>query len=137
MHDFFHADSALRCCFLHRRENCIFKGITGRRREHFHLATHLAKKPSLHGCVGSFILVSAELTCFNVQESEGRVAVDLVVIAQVVILGPIYLCENYTLSKPVREIVNELIPLGLENLALVAILHVEVQHDELTRVFID
>ena len=122
---------------MYSRENCIFKGITGRRREHFHLAAHLAQKPTLHGCVGSFILVSAELTCFNVQEGEGRVAVDLVVIAQVVILGPIHLCENDTRSKPVREIVNELIPLGLKNLAPVAILHVEVQHDELTRVFID
>ena len=62
---------------------------------------------------------------------------DLVVVGQIVIIWPIYRCKNDTVSEPLCEIINQLVPIGLERHAPVTLLHVKVKHDELARVLVD
>lgn len=83
------------------------------------------------------VLERVELGSSYVKQREVRIAGCFVVISEVVIVWPINFGEDYLITEPVFEIVIKLIPVFLEDLAPVALLHVEIKQNKLVWTLVD
>jgi hypothetical protein len=94
-----------------------------------------AEKPILHAGVGPLLVLEREeLGRAHIEEGEVRVALGLVMIGQVSVVWAIDFGKNDLITEPLAKVVEQLVPVLLEDLAPVALLHVKVEQDELVRV---
>lgn len=100
-------------------------------RERRNMAIYFLKHPVLHRVVVPLALELDECFRRQVKPHESGEWLYLVGLLQIVVVGPINLRKNDLVTIPPLEIVSKLIPLGLKYEAPVALLHVEVKHNEL------
>ncbi len=58
-------------------------------------------------------------------------------VREVVVSGPVYFGEDYLVPIPLLEVIDQLVPFGLEGVAPVTLLHVEVKEHEFVRLSVN
>ena len=101
----------------------------------WNLTINSFQNPVFHSIVGSLPVKLYKRFWGQVEEYESREWLNFVSLLEIVILWAVNLCKNNLRSIPLFEVINYLVPLSLKCIAPMTLLHVEIQHNKLVRLW--